>query len=178
MAGAAFDREQIREVALRIDQRIVSDAERVDERHDLLLLRIEHVPVPGVRRLIEKAAVRRDIGFLRFRAPAAVVLDDLVGDRVQLRDRALGLAGDVEHVLRFGRRHAVRMFSGGHLLDDFHRRDVDDGEVVDVGLAGIDVELLVCRPGRRPIAVLPVLRAQREWRQRDDRECQCEGDLP
>ena len=47
MAGAALDRKQIREVSLGIDQRVVSDPERVDVGDDLLLLRIEHIPVPA-----------------------------------------------------------------------------------------------------------------------------------
>ena len=83
MALAAGDRKQVDKTPVRRHHRVVPDAQRVDVLDDLFLLRIEHLPVTGVRRLIQEPAVRRDGAVLRFGAKADVErLDDFVLDRV------------------------------------------------------------------------------------------------
>ena len=66
----ARDREQIRELAVRRHHGVVADPEGVDVFDDLFLLRVEHLPVTGIRRLIQEAAVGRDGAVLRLGAEA------------------------------------------------------------------------------------------------------------
>src|SRR5215813_11760312 len=56
MAFAAGNRQQIHESPLRIHHGIVPEAACVDVLDDLFLLRIEHLPVASVRRLIQETA--------------------------------------------------------------------------------------------------------------------------
>ena len=67
---AAGDRKQIDKPAVRRHHGVVPDAQGVDVLDDLFLLRVEHLPVAGVRRLIQEAAVGRDGAVLRFGAKA------------------------------------------------------------------------------------------------------------
>ena len=72
MTFTAGDRKQIRETPVRRHHRVVPNPERVDVFDDLFFLSIEHLPVAGVRRLIQESAIRRDGAVLRFGAEADV----------------------------------------------------------------------------------------------------------
>jgi len=78
----------------------VSDPEGVNIFDDLFFLRVEHLPVPRIGRLIQESAVGGDSAILRLGAEThGERLDDFVANRVDQRHHASNLGGDIELVL-------------------------------------------------------------------------------